>query len=127
MGQETEATGKRLLIVDDDVDLCDAISEIAAGQGYEVKIAHDGKAFKELFARYRPERIILDLAIPDIDGMELLNFLAGEHCDANIIIASSHNEIIIDQAVKLGTINGLHMMATLQKPFSRVELKSILA
>lgn len=126
MVQETEAIGKHLLIVDDDIDLCDAMREIAAAEGYEVKIAYDGKVFKELYARHRPGRIILDLAMPDIDGLELLNFLAGEHCDANIIIASSHRKSIIDQAVKQGTRYGLRMVTALQKPFSSAELKSSL-
>ncbi len=127
MGQEIETSGKHLLIVDDDMDLCGVMREIAVGEGFEVAVAHDGKVFKELYARHRPGRIILDLAIPDIDGLELLKFLASEHCDATIIIASSHRKTIIDQAVKLGTINGLHMVAALQKPFSTAELKSSLA
>ncbi|MEE8516578.1 MAG: response regulator [Alphaproteobacteria bacterium] len=127
MGQEIEAIGKHLLIVDDDIDLCDVMREIAAAEGYEVIVAYEGNVFKELYTRYRPGRIILDLAIPDIDGLELLNFLAGEHCDAMIIIASSHRKTIIDQAVKLGTLNGLRMVTALQKPFSSAELKSSLA
>ncbi len=127
MVQVTETGGKHLLIVDDDIDLCGAMREIAAAEGFEVEIAYDGKVFKELYARYRPERIILDLTLPDIDGFELLKFLAGEHCDATIIIASSHRKAIIDQAVKLGTLNGLHMVAALQKPFSSADLKSSLA
>ena len=69
MVQEIDSIAKRLLIVDDDIDLCDAMREIAAAEGYEVNVAYDGKVFKELYARYRPGRIILDLAIPDIDGI----------------------------------------------------------
>ncbi len=117
---------KRLLIVDDNAELCDAIREIAQAAGYEVDLTHDGNAFMERFASFRPDHIILDLAIPGPGGLELLRFLAEERCDAEITIASSHNETVLDQAMKLGAHYGLKMGAVLQKPFTRAELDNVL-
>lgn len=117
---------KRLLIVDDNAELCDAIREIAQAAGYEVAVTYDGDAFMERFSSFRPDRIILDLALPGSSGMELLRFLAGERCDAKITVASSHNETVIEQAMKLGAHYGLKMGAVLQKPFTRAELENVL-
>jgi CheY-like chemotaxis protein len=117
---------KRLLIVDDNTELCDAIREIAQAVGYEVAVTYDGNAFMERFASFRPDHIILDLAIPGPAGLELLRFLAGERCDAEITVASSHNETVLEQAMKLGAHYGLKMGAVLQKPFTRAELENVL-
>ncbi len=124
--QPAEEDEKRLLIVDDNAEFCDAIREIAQAAGYEVALTHDGNAFMERFARFRPDHIILDLAIPGLGGLELLRFLAEERCDAEITIASSHNETVLDQAMKLGAHYGLKMGAVLQKPFTRAELENVL-
>ncbi len=75
----------------------------------------------------RPHRIVLDLALPDHDGMELLKFLADQKCAADINLISSHGESIRDQAMKLGDFHGLNMHRTLPKPFSLDDLKAALA
>ena len=81
-------------------------------------------------ARYpesHPHRIVLDLALPDHDGMELLKFLADRKCAADVILISSHGELILDQAMKLGDFHGLNMHRMLPKPFSLDDLKAALA
>ena len=81
-------------------------------------------------ARYREShlhRIVLDLALPDHDGMELLNFLADRKCAADIILISSHGELILVQAMKLGAFHGLNIRRVLPKPFPLDDLKAALA
>jgi FixJ family two-component response regulator len=71
-------------------------------------------------ARYpesHPHRIVLDLALPDLDGMGLLRTIADRKRAADIILVSSHGESILDQAMKLGEIHGLNMHRMLQKTF----------
>ena len=120
---------RRLLIVDNDTDLCAVIGDIAKEQGYEVIATLSGAEF---MARYRypefhPHRIVLDLTLPDHDGMELLKFLAERKCAADIILISSHGQLILDQAMKLGDFHGLNMHRVLQKPFPIDDLKAALA
>ncbi len=81
-------------------------------------------------ARYpesHPHRIVLDLALPDHDGMELLKFLADRKCAADIILVSSHGKSMLDQAMKLGDLHRLNMHRMPRKPFPLDDLKAALA
>ncbi len=118
---------KRLLIVDDDTDLCAVIGGIAREQGYEVTATHSGAEFMARYPAAHPHRIVLDLALPDHDGMELLKFLADRKCAADIILISSHGELILEKAMKLGDFHGLNMRRMLPKPFSLDDLRAALA
>ena len=118
---------RRLLIVDDDTDLCGVIGEIAVEQGYEVTGTHSGAEFMARYLESHPHRIVLDLALPDHDGMELLKFLADRKCTADVILISSHGELMLEQAMKLGDFHGLNMRRMLLKPFSLDDLKAALA
>jgi DNA-binding response OmpR family regulator len=118
---------RRLLIVDDDMDLCAVLGDIAKEEGYQVTATYRGTEFMARYPEFRPHRIVLDLALPDHDGMELLRFLADRKCAAEIILISSHGELMLEQAMKLGDVHGLNMHRMLQKPFSLDDLKAALA
>lgn len=120
-------SARRMLIVDDDEDLCAVIVEIGERQGYEVTAAHNGAEFMARYPQARPHIIVLDLALPDHDGMDLLKFLAGEKCAAEIILISSHGALMLEQAMKLGDFHGLNMRGMLQKPLSLDDLKAALS
>ena len=126
-GQTVEVGARRLLIVDDDTDLCAVIGDIAEEQGYEVTATHTGAEFMARYLVTHPHCIVLDLVLPDHDGMELLKFLADQKCAANVILISSHGELMLDQAMKLGDFHGLNMHRMLPKPFSLDDLKAALA
>ncbi len=118
---------RRLLIVDDDMDLCAVLGDIAKEEGYQVTVTYRGAEFMARYLKSQPHRIVLDLALPDHDGMELLRFLADRKCAAEIILISSHGELMLKKAMKLGDFYGLNMHRMLQKPFSLDDLKSALA
>ena len=126
-GQTVEVGARRLLIVDDDTDLCAVIGDIAEEQGYEVTATHTGTEFMARYPESHPHRIVLDLALPDHDGMELLKFLVDRKCAADVILISSHGELMLDQAMKLGDFHGLDMHRMLPKPFFLDDLKTALA
>lgn len=126
-GQTVEVGARRLLIVDDDTEVCAVIGDIAEEQGYQVTATHTGAEFMAQYPQSRPHRIVLDLALPDHDGMELLKFLADRKCAADIILISSHGKLMLDQAMKLGDIHGLNRHRMLPKPFSPDDLKAALA
>jgi CheY-like chemotaxis protein len=116
----------RLLIVDDNADFCDAVRVIAEGEGYEVLAVQDGENFMAAYGSFDPGHIILDLSIPDHDGLELMRFLANQGCAAEIVIASSHNENLLRQARQLAETYGLKVRDVLQKPFARSDLIRLL-
>lgn len=65
----------KILIVDDDENICEVIKMYLETTGYNVKVAHDGKAAKEEFVNFSPNLVVLDMTLPGIDGMEVLKWI----------------------------------------------------
>ncbi|AQW25014.1 response regulator [Clostridium perfringens] len=65
----------KILIVDDDENICEVIKMYLETTGYNVKVAHDGKAAKEEFVNFSPNLVVLDMILPGIDGMEVLKWI----------------------------------------------------
>jgi signal transduction histidine kinase len=67
----TRGQGRRILVVDDNLDAADLIAEALRTVGYQVAVAHDGPSALELARRVRPEIALLDIGLPLMDGYEL--------------------------------------------------------
>ena len=65
----------KILIVADDENICEVIKMYLETTGYNVKVAHDGKAAKEEFVNFSPNLVVLDMMLPGIDGMEVLKWI----------------------------------------------------
>ena len=62
----------RILVVDDDKNICELIRLYLQKEGYTVEIANDGLAALEKFSQNPPAAVILDIMLPKIDGIEVL-------------------------------------------------------
>ncbi len=62
----------RILVVDDDKNICKLISLYLEKEGYQVTIANDGLQALELFLAHPPSAVVLDIMMPKIDGVEVL-------------------------------------------------------
>ena len=122
----TEATAKRLLVIDDMVDICALVASVAERCGFEVKTTVDPIAFRDLYRAFRPDVVILDLAIPDSDGIDLLHFLVEEGCSAKVLIMSGFPAGVQEAAKRLGEVRGLNMGEMMPKPLRAAELRAIL-
>lgn len=116
----------RLLIIDDEPDICELVREIAEGVGYEVATANRAEEFKEAFAAAEPQVIMLDLTLPGTDGIELLNYLAEMGTRARILIISGYDEGIRRMAYTIGAARGLDMAGVMPKPVRIAELRGLL-
>lgn len=63
-------TSHRVLVVDDDQDICELLKYNLEKEGYEVKVAHDGRKGVDLAEQFLPELILLDIMMPHQDGVE---------------------------------------------------------
>lgn len=61
-----------LLIVEDEIEIAELIEFHARRDGFETKVVHSGRTALEIIDRDRPDLVILDLMLPDVDGLEVL-------------------------------------------------------
>jgi EAL domain-containing protein (putative c-di-GMP-specific phosphodiesterase class I) len=114
----------RILVIDDEPEVCEFIREAASEWGLEALSATRYAEIELAFRAFKPAMIILDLAMPDHDGVEVLRFLARERCDARIILVSGFDGRVLSAAVRLGLELGLRMVGTLRKPLDIAELEA---
>jgi len=95
-----------VLIVDDDADLLRTVGDYFERLGYEVWREDTGEAALETYALHRPEVVILDLKLPDCDGMQVLEQLRRH--DAAVLLMTGHGDIATAvHAMQLGAENFL--------------------
>ena len=116
----------RLLVIDDETSMGTLIRRIAKTCGYDSKHAETAKEGIELIASWQPTHLVLDLQMPDTDGIELLRELAAKRCGARIVIASGHGGQVLNTAQRLGLERGLRIEGVLSKPFEAGELLDLL-
>jgi PAS domain S-box-containing protein len=73
-----QSSGRRILIVDDNVDSAESLCLWLNLEGYDVKVVHEGLAAVEATRVFKPEVILLDIGLPDIDGYEVAERLRRE-------------------------------------------------
>jgi DNA-binding response OmpR family regulator len=106
----------RILLVEDDYEIASLIERYLSREGYEIKVARDGKAATEEFAQGDYSLVILDLILPRVGGMSVLRSVRNSG-EIPVIILSSRKE----EADKVAGL-GLGADDYMTKPFSMVEL-----
>lgn len=115
----------KLLVIDDDKDIGELVSECARELGLACQATTDPAAFQKLFAA-DTTLILLDLMMPEMDGIEVLRMLGEMRCKAGIVLMSGISTRVIETASKLAQTLGLRVIGHLQKPFRLAELEAIL-
>lgn len=116
----------RLLVLDDDPDVCAFVAQAAASVGYEAASATD---FDEFQAKLAPEvcLVVLDLMMPEVDGIQVLRYLSDQRYQSEIILISGYDKKVLMVAAQLARALALNVRASLQKPIKLAELQEILA
>ncbi|HSP20297.1 MAG TPA: response regulator transcription factor [Myxococcaceae bacterium] len=105
----------RVLIVDDDPDILDALSEILEVEGYEVQRARNGhEALRWLEQHGAPDLVLLDLMMPVMDGGEFARSLSSGARPPIIVLSADRN--VSTRAREIGALEWL------AKPFELAEL-----
>jgi DNA-binding response OmpR family regulator len=110
------AVRRRLLLVDDELAIARFLAHAAEECGLEAIVTVTAESFRSQYRALRPDIVVLDLALPGSDGVELLRFLAEEKSDARILVISGFDERVLEAAMRLGAAMGLRMAAPLHKP-----------
>jgi two-component system NtrC family response regulator len=112
-----------VLIVDDEKDLRDGLAEAVRDLGYEALAAASGREALAITATSKPAAVLLDLRMPDMDGLDVLTRLRAGADGANVPVA-----IITAYATAANTIEAMRLGAFdhLTKPIGREDLASLL-
>ena len=109
---------KKILIVDDEKPISDIIKFNMVKEGYEVVTAFDGREALEMFEAENPDILILDLMLPELDGLEVARTIRKTSNVPIIVLSAKDSEF--DKVI------GLEIGADdyVTKPFSNRELQA---
>ncbi len=94
---------KKILVIDDEPGIRGLLATILERKGYAVLLAESGRKGLDLFRRERPDLIVLDLKMPDIDGITVLKDIHAVAVDTPVVILTgAGNEEMEKQARELG-------------------------
>jgi len=77
---------KKILMLDDDEELCEETAEILTDKGYRVTTAFDGLTGKRLVEKYDYDILILDVKMPGLSGLDILQSIKGQNKELKVII-----------------------------------------
>lgn len=115
---------KRFLVIDDEPAIGRLVGRIAEACGCEVQVTTEAEAFKDAVITWDPAILALDLAMPSVDGVELLRFLASVKSEARVLIMSGFDSRVLETAARMGSALGLEIAAAMTKPIRASELRS---
>ena len=113
----------QILVVDDEVGIRELLSEILSDEGYTVLLAENATSAREMRARARPDLVLLDIWMPDADGITLLKeWAASGQLTMPVIMMSGHGTIeTAVEATRIGASDFLEKPIALQKLLATVK------
>jgi DNA-binding NtrC family response regulator len=113
----------KLLIVDDEIGIRELLSEILRDEGHDVILAEDAAAARAVRNASCPDMVLLDIWMPDTDGITLLKeWAAGGQLTMPVVMMSGHGTIdTAVEATRIGAIDYLEKPISLQKLLSAVK------
>ena len=93
----------KILVVDDDPEVRMATRDFLSSKGYEVVVAEGGREALRLLDASPPDVVLLDVAMPDMDGMEILKRIVATHPTMPVIMVTANADIeITSKVLQLG-------------------------
>jgi DNA-binding response OmpR family regulator len=114
-----------ILVIEDDEHMRGSLAQTLERLGHRVTTAVDGRAGVESAAAAPPDLVITDLIMPEKEGLETIVELRQQHPLVRIIAMSGGGRLSNEDYLHLAKRFGAHF--TLAKPFTRDELKAVLA
>ena len=90
---EEPVAPKTILVVDDEDGVRESVREVLSDEGYRVLDTADGTQVLRIIKEQRPELVLLDIWMPQMDGIGLLKEIKSQEPDINVIMVSGHGNI----------------------------------
>jgi DNA-binding NtrC family response regulator len=113
----------RILVVDDEADIRSLVKEILSDEGYEVEVAANGAEARALRQRQQPDLVLLDIWMPDVDGITLLREWSATTANGcAVVMMSGHGTVdTAVEATRLGAMDFVEKPLSLAKLLRTVE------
>jgi len=111
---------QKILVVDDEPDIRDLLKDILDDEGYHVEVAKDGQSARQVYESFVPNLVLLDIWMPDVDGITLLKeWKINPDSQTAVVMMSGHGTVeTAMEATKFGAQDFL------EKPISMAKLLS---
>jgi CheY-like chemotaxis protein len=83
---------QKILIVDDEAAVADSLHLIFSGRGYEARAVYSAEQAIEMLAQWQPDLAIIDVMLPQMNGIQLAGILKGNYPSCRILLISGHPE-----------------------------------
>jgi DNA-binding response OmpR family regulator len=108
--------------MDDDTEVGSFFGQVGADLGFEVRVLANPSEFAAAVSSFAPTVLLLDLQMPDRDGIELLRELSLLDCNPKVLIASGLDSRVLTTACELGISMGIDVVGSFCKPIALDEL-----
>ena len=115
-----------MLVLDDDEAVGQTIQWIAESLGFQAEFVTRPSAFFDRLDALCPDLIIIDLVMPELDGVEIMRLLAERQCKARIVISSGMGTRVLDAAQRSASQHGLDIAGVISKPISKESLRALI-
>lgn len=115
----------RVLVVDDTEDILTMVQGVAQRMGFTTAILNNTVPFMTTFVRFKPDIVVLDIVMPNLDGIEIIHWLTDVDYTGRLIIMSGYADYH-RMAEALAEASGRMEIASLRKPFRIAQLQAAL-
>lgn len=116
----------RFLIVDDELDFARMVRDVAEGCGYVTCGAADGKSAQGITGRFGPNVVMVDMVMPEADGIEYIRWLSASGFRGRLILTTGYDRRYLEMAEIIARSAGLPEVDLLAKPMRAAGLEALL-
>jgi len=116
----------QLIVIDDEPDSASVIADLAQLIGFEADVVDNAKEFLRGWNDQKYAVIVIDLCMPETDGIEVIQALARNQCTSAIIMISGFDRGMLDCAGDMAEALKLNLLGTFTKPFSLDDIEALL-
>lgn len=116
----------RLLLVDDAPDFGAFVRRVSERLGFETEVTANPRDFMTAYERLDPTVIVLDMVMPESDGIELLMWLRSVGSKARVLLISGFDPRYAEWAARIGSVADAAPIQRLKKPISVADLEAAL-
>lgn len=117
---------KKLLVIDDEQSITKIIAKVASELGYDVRTLNDAATAFDTFEDFQPDILMLDLMMPDVDGIDVLNQVLAAGTGVRLVVMSGYGKSYLQLGKSVAMFHEHPDITTLAKPFRRADLIELL-